>query len=248
MEVQQLAFRHRSQSILHDVSFFIYPGELLAILGENGAGKSTLLQLLTRLKQPLEGEITFQQKPLAQWSEYELRQRTGFVFQQPEHQFICDTVYQEITFGMEVNEMPSAYIENRAAALLRLLDLEQHQFQNPFMLSGGQKRRLSVATMLDETPEILFFDEPTYGQDAQTTKELLGIIDNLQQQGTAVVMVTHDMELVAQHCQRAIVLSEGGIVFDGPPCHLWKENQLLDKARLRAPYHERVTQKAATIG
>lgn len=247
MKINQLAFQHKKQPILDNVSFSIYPGELLAILGENGAGKSTLLQLLTRLKQPQNGQIILHQKELTAWSEYELRKRTGFVFQQPEHQFICDTVYQEITFGMQLNEMPAEQVENRASALLKLLNLEKQQSRNPFMLSGGQKRRLSVATMLDGTPELLFFDEPTYGQDYQTTKELMGIMHSLREQGTAVVIVTHDMELVARHCQRVIVLNEGSIAFDGSPNHLWEQTQLLDKARLRPPYHKRFSNKVASM-
>ncbi|MFD1067820.1 ABC transporter ATP-binding protein [Oceanobacillus locisalsi] len=247
MEVDQLAFQYKKQSILNYVSFSIYPGELMAILGENGAGKSTLLQLLTRLKQPQDGQITLHQKNLNAWSEHELRKRTGFVFQQPEHQFIRDAVYQEITFGMQLNGMPAKQLESRASALLKLLHLEKHQARNPFMLSGGQKRRLSVATMLDETPDLLFFDEPTYGQDHQTTKELLDIIHNLREQGTAVMIVTHDMELVAKHCQRAVVLNEGGIAFDGAPDYLWEQTPLLNKARLRSPYHKRFSSKAAIV-
>lgn len=114
--------------------------------------------------------------------------------------------------------------------------LSAHKWQNPFSLSGGQKRRLSVATALDDTPDILLFDEPTFGQDANTTKRLMEMIIDLKDRGIAIVFVTHNMEL-ASLSDRILVLHEGEIAFSDQPEKLWRHEELLSKARLRLPYH-----------
>ncbi|WP_066191868.1 MULTISPECIES: ABC transporter ATP-binding protein [Gracilibacillus] len=248
VRVDALSFHQKGRLVLNNISFSICKGEFLAILGENGAGKSTLLQLLSRLKTSRYGQISFHGIDIMNWQEQALRQRTGFVFQQPEHQFICSTVYDEISFGMRLNGQPPDRIDQRTEKLLQTLHLQKHRWTNPFMLSGGQKRRLSVAAMLDETPDLLLFDEPTFGQDAQTTKELLHLIEELRQQGTAIVFVTHDMDVVASHCERALVLHQGEIAFDHTPDELWKHPLLLQEARLRPPYFKRrEKQKAGSL-
>ncbi|WP_277673983.1 ABC transporter ATP-binding protein [Piscibacillus halophilus] len=236
MSVNQMSFKRKKDSILKNISFNVYPGEFISIVGQNGAGKSTLLQLMSRLLQPSEGSVTFLNRPLNEWDERELRKRTGFVFQNPEHQFITDTVYDEITFGMKLNEKPEKDFKAVANELLETFHLTHHKWSNPFALSGGQKRRLSVATMLDETPDLLLFDEPTFGQDAHTTLELMKIIINLKRKGTSVVFITHDMDLVDQYADRVIVLNNGRIALDGQPEELWQNDDLLKEARLRKPY------------
>ncbi|TFB21812.1 energy-coupling factor ABC transporter ATP-binding protein [Filobacillus milosensis] len=236
LDLKDVAFKRKNKAILNHVSFNIHEGEFVAIVGQNGAGKSTLLQLMSRLMQPNEGEIKLYNTPLNDWTEKELRHVTGFVFQNPEHQFITDTVYDEIVFGMKLNNEPDEKIESVASNLLRAFHLTDHKWSNPFTLSGGQKRRLSVATMLDETPGLLLFDEPTFGQDAQTTNELMKIVTELKMKGTSIVFVTHDMDLVDIYSDRVIVLNEGSLAFDGHPDDLWKNDELLAEARLRKPY------------
>ena len=117
------------------------------------------------------------------------------------------------------------------------------RFSNPFSLSGGQKRRLSVATMLHETPHVLLFDEPTFGQDEQTTAELMNMIMDLRRQGTTIVFVTHDMDLVDRYCERVLVLDKGKIIFNGSPQALWKKSVLIHRAPLRLPYRVRIVNK-----
>src|SRR5699024_11715085 len=113
------------------------------------------------------------------------------VFQNQEHQDITDTVYDELEFGMILNNESEQAINKHVDVLLESFGLENHRWHNPFSLSGGKKRRLSVATMLEETPKILLFDEPTFGQDAKTTAELMHMINKLREKGTAIVFVTH---------------------------------------------------------
>jgi energy-coupling factor transport system ATP-binding protein len=232
--------KRKQQPVLSEVSLELKQGEFLAIVGENGAGKSTLLQLMAGLLKPSAGKGIFLDRPLEKWDERELRRQLGFVFQNPEHQFITDTVYDELTFGMKLNGAGEKMMKFRAAELMDKFHLTHKRLSNPFSLSGGQKRRLSVAAMLDDTPSVLLFDEPTFGQDAKTTDELMAMISGLQQSGTAIVFVTHDMDLVDRYCERVCVLNEGTIAFSGPPEELWQKPELIEKARLRMPFHSRL--------
>ncbi|MFD1334792.1 ABC transporter ATP-binding protein [Oceanobacillus iheyensis] len=247
LEVHHLHYYQKKSAILKDISFSVKQGEFIAILGENGAGKSTLLQCLIGLKKYHNGNILFQGKDLQAWDRKILSKHTGFVFQQPEHQFICDTVFDEVAFGMRLNNYTTSEINHRTISLLQAFRLLDHQWKNPFTLSGGQKRRLSVATMLDETPDLLLFDEPTFGQDAHTTKELMNMILELQNQGTAIIFVTHDMDLVDTYCERALVIDKGSVRFDGNPQSLWNQKELLQDTRLREPYRVRESREREVV-
>ena len=240
-------FSRKQEVILKNIDLNIHQGEFIGILGENGAGKSTLLHLLAGILSPDSGKRTFLAKDYESWNESDLRKNMGFVFQNPEHQFITNTVYDELTFGMKLNGKTTKEIRNKVDELLDIFGLESHRWSNPFSLSGGQKRRLSVATMLDETPKLLLFDEPTFGQDAKTTKELMGMIKQLRKNGTAIIFVTHDMDLVDQYCERVIVLEEGEICFEGTPQVLWNDRVTLENAHLQLPYHVQLQDQIAAV-
>ncbi|SES00218.1 ABC transporter ATP-binding protein [Salipaludibacillus aurantiacus] len=239
LSISNLSFKRKDRTILEDLTMTLHKGEFVAVAGENGAGKSTLLQLMAGILSPHKGTITFQDAPLKKWREEELRKHMGFVFQNPEHQFITDTVYDELSFGMKLNGTPEEEMKEKVTELLGHFQLEGHRWNNPFSLSGGQKRRLSVATMLDETPDVLLFDEPTFGQDAKTTDELMSIVLDLKAKGTTIVFVTHDMDLIDQYCETVFVLDKGNLAFSGTPEQLWDKESLLKQARLRLPYRVR---------
>ncbi|MFD1360896.1 ABC transporter ATP-binding protein [Lentibacillus salinarum] len=234
LSVRGLSFSRRKQEVLKNVSMNVCGGELVVIVGENGAGKSTLLQLMAGLLDPCAGTISLFDRPLGTWQEKDLRKRMGFVFQNPEHQFITDTVYEELTFGMKLNGYADEGMESAADHLMEQFHLKAYRNNNPFALSGGQKRRLSVATVLEETPDILLFDEPTFGQDAATTLELMDYVMALKAKGIAIVFVTHDMDIV-DAADRVVVLKQGKVAFSDRPASLWKEGELLQAARLRLP-------------
>lgn len=238
-----ISFARKKETILHDINLQFEAGEFVAIVGKNGAGKSTLLHVLAGLLQPATGKRLFLGKEYDGWDERELRKNIGFVFQNPEHQFITNTVYDELSFGMKVSGMSETAIKHRVDELLTRFGLMDKRFSNPFSLSGGQKRRLSVATMLHETPHVLLFDEPTFGQDEQTTAELMNMIMDLRRQGTTIVFVTHDMDLVDRYCERVLVLDKGKIIFNGSPQALWKKSVLIHRAHLRLPYRVRIVNK-----
>ncbi|CAM3948982.1 ABC transporter ATP-binding protein [Alkalicoccus chagannorensis] len=233
LELQAVSAFRSDTPILSDINLRIQAGTCTALTGQNGAGKSTLLQVISALLPKAAGRVMFLGQEVTAWQEAELRRKTGYVFQQPEHQFITDTVKEELTFSPMLNGHPDP--DAHAAGMMQRFGLEHHGEANPFTLSGGQKRRLSTAVMLDETPELLLLDEPTFGQDAASTTRLMEDLHQLQQQGTAVLLITHDMRLVHEWCSRVIVLHDGSIAFDGSPAVLWREQELLQQARLLAP-------------
>lgn len=240
LSIRNISFSRGKQSILKGIDLSLQSGELIAIVGKNGAGKSTLLQVMSGILAPKTGSRLLLNKQYEAWSEHEMRKVMGYVFQNPEHQFITDTVYEEIAFGMKINGVNQDKIEQNVNQLLKRFRLTSHKWSNPFALSGGQKRRLSVATMLEDTPSVLLFDEPTFGQDAQTTEELMQMIQTLQRQGTAIVFVTHDMDLVDTYCEKVYVVYGGEVSFSGKPDELWERPEILHHAKLRLPFRVRI--------
>lgn len=240
LSLSNASFSRGKKSILQNINLSLSSGEIIAIVGKNGAGKSTLLQLMSGILKANTGSRLLLHKKYEMWSENEMRKELGYVFQNPEHQFITDTVYDEVAFSMKLNQVNQEAIDQNVSQLLNRFHLTTHKWSNPFALSGGQKRRLSVATMLEGTPSVLLFDEPTFGQDAKTTEELMQIIQTLQKQGTAIVFVTHDMDLVDKYCHRVCVVSEGELKFNGEPQELWEKLDLIYEANLRLPFRIRI--------
>ncbi|MEC1626156.1 ABC transporter ATP-binding protein [Bacillus mojavensis] len=249
VQVKNLSFSRGQQTIFKDISFSLRAGSLTAMVGPNGTGKSTLLSVLARLLKANSGKILLHDKPLESYKEKELRKQLGFVFQNPEHQFVTDTVYDELLFGHTAN----AETEKRAQNLLQRFGLAHLVDHHPFAISQGQKRRLSVATMLMHDVKVLLLDEPTFGQDAKTAAECMEMIQHIQAEGTAVLMITHDMELVSSYADSVLVLHDTHLAFDGTPEQLFsKEAGLVEKAKLTLPlryewmtYQQEVRDEAA---
>ncbi len=226
---------------LHGVSLDIRPGELLAIVGPNGSGKTTLVKHLVGLLKPTSGRVTAFGHDTRQTPVRDLAARIGFVFQFPEHQFVKDSVEEELRFSLRVAGTFAAEEADRVAEVVRLLDLEGLEKRHPFSLSGGQKRRLSVASVVVARPRVLVLDEPTYAQDRRNTLrmmqsilELLGDVTDASG-ALSIILVTHDMRLVADYAHRAVVVRSGAIAFDGPVERMFADPELLASANLETP-------------
>jgi len=221
---------------LRGVSFDIRQGEIVAIVGQNGAGKSTLSKLLVGLQRPTHGEITMFGRKSRQWRVQDLATQIALVFQNPEHQFLCDTVRQELEYSLlaqGIDDKP--IVSQRVKDMLKRLEISDTSDSHPFSLSAGAKRRLGVATMLIAgSARLLIVDEPTYGQDRRLTESLMELINNLRQEGITILMITHDMRLVDAHVDRAIVMANGQKIFDGSPHKLFQSPELVQRASLRA--------------
>jgi energy-coupling factor transporter ATP-binding protein EcfA2 len=219
---------------LKGVSLEIRAGEMLAIVGRNGAGKSTLARLLVGLLKPQGGELALFGKPARQWKIQSLANHIALVFQNPEHQFLTDSVSDEIEYSLLARGIDDPLERQRTIAqTLDQLGLNMVTNVHPFALSAGMKRRLGVATMLVSQPQVLIVDEPTYGQDKQMTETLMQLMEQIRAQGIAVVMITHDMRLVQEYAERVMVMSEGEVHYDGTPAELFHQEAILRAAALR---------------
>ncbi|PRB17326.1 ABC transporter ATP-binding protein [Microbacterium sp. MYb62] len=235
-----LTVRRRRTEILHGIDLELDAGSLTAIVGANGAGKTTLIQALAGVVPPPRGRVTVDGIDPGTASPRDLAARVGFVFQNPEHQFIAPTVFDELAHGLRLRHVPDAEISTRVDEMLRRFGLEHKAEVHPFLLSGGEKRRLSVGTALITRPRVLALDEPTFGQDRARAAELLDLLQDLRQEGTTIVIVTHDLQLVAEHTTHVVVLAEGRVRAVGRTVALFQDEQLFADAGLRLPALQRV--------
>lgn len=220
---------------LKPIELQVRRGEFWAVLGENGAGKTMLARHLMGLMRVRQGVIYFEGRDCTSYSASELARKIGYVFQNPEHQFVTERVYDEIAFGLNglgLSREESAVTVDR---LLVRFGLSKYSDVHPYQLSHGQKRRLSVAVMLAVGQQLLILDEPTFGQDRRHAIELMDMLKELQRDGRTIVMITHDMPLVAEYAEYAAVLSEGELLSAGPVDQLFMDRKLLTEAGLRLP-------------
>ncbi|HCJ67515.1 MAG TPA: cobalt ABC transporter ATP-binding protein [Elusimicrobia bacterium] len=212
--------------ILKGLNFEIYAGEFLAIVGVNGSGKTTFIKHLNRLFTPTKGEIIYQNKNLKNYKIAELAKDIGYVFQNPDNQIFATTVKEEIVFGLKNLSFPHEEIEKGVKEVLKTVNLEGCKDKDPFILTKGEKQRLSVASVLVTQPKIIILDEPTTGLDYLELRSLMNLLKELNQKGHTIIMVTHTMWLVAEYAKRAIVLKEGEIVFNGSVRQLFSEKNI----------------------
>ncbi|MFJ4172986.1 ABC transporter ATP-binding protein [Microbacterium sp. NPDC089696] len=235
-----LTVRRQRTEILHGIDLEIAPGTLTAIVGTNGAGKTTLLQALAGVVPPPKRQVTVCGIDPGTASPRDLASRIGFVFQNPEHQFIAHTVFDELAHGLRLRHTPDAEIAERVGTMLTRFGLEAKAEVHPFLLSGGEKRRLSVGTALITRPRILALDEPTFGQDRARASELLDLLHGLRDEGTTILIVTHDLQLVAEHSTHTLILRDGRVHAAGETSALFGDESTFDEAGLRLPPLQRV--------
>ncbi|WP_322410727.1 ABC transporter ATP-binding protein [Microbacterium invictum] len=235
VEVRNLTVRRGGTEILHGVDLDVAAGEFVAIVGANGAGKTTLLQAVAGVIRPPRGTVTVGGTDVARADIRTLARRVGFVFQNPEHQFITRSVFDEVAHGLRLQRLPDDEVGARTAGILARFGLSDKAATHPFLLSGGQKRRLSVATALVTGAPVLALDEPTFGQDRARADELLTLLADLNADGTTVLVVSHDMQLVAEHADRVVVVDDGRIRAAGAPADILSDLALLGSTGLAAP-------------
>ncbi|MGP7816936.1 ABC transporter ATP-binding protein [Niallia sp. 01092] len=217
IEIKDLAIQYGKKPVLQHIDTTIHKGEWVSIIGKNGSGKSTFLKAIAQLLKRKSGDIRIHGKELKRWSDKELYKTVGFVFQNPELQFINQTVFEEVAFSGRQQKWSEEEIFTQATSILTEFGLKKHRDFHPFTLSFGQKRRLSVATMLLLDQDILLLDEPTFGQDRKSAQQLLDLLKRRQEEGTTIVMVTHDMDIVDRYSDRVILFENGGITYNGDP-------------------------------
>ncbi len=221
LKIENLTFsypgeKNENLKVIEGLNLEIKKQEFLAIVGENGVGKTTLMHLLFRVLKPDSGTIELFGKKIEDYKIKELYHQIGLVFQNPENQFVTNTVKDEMLFSLRRMKMSEEEKENRVKNMLLKFHLEKEKEKSPFTLSQGQKRRLSVASMLLTNQKILFLDEPTYGQDFENRHELMRDMWELVHEGITIVMITHDLSLVRQYATRVVEIGKGKVLSDLP--------------------------------
>jgi len=237
LEIKHLRFAYRGgKDVLKDISLTLPKGGVTAILGPNGSGKTTMAKCISRINPPPVGSIFLNGVDIAKMSQPELTRRVGYVFQNPDHQFVTDSTYEELAYSLRVRKVAEDEVDRRVKQMLEIMELTGREQDSPFGLSVGERRRLSVATMLILEQELVILDEPTIGQDLARSQALFTILDRLcKEQGTTMLFITHDMRLVADWCPRAIVMSNGSVHYDGVTAGVFQDNALLTQNHLVVP-------------
>ncbi len=227
---------------LDGIDLEINDGTFTAIIGHTGSGKSTLVQHINALLRPSKGKVLVGDYVINAADKkvnklQELRKYAGLVFQFPEYQLFEETVLKDVAFG------PKNFKDNEQVALekakkaLSLVGIEESLFdKSPFELSGGQKRRVAIAGIIALEPQILVLDEPTAGLDPQGAKEMMSLFKTINERGTTIIMITHDMDNVLKYCDRAVVMKDGKIVKIEQPSELFKDEELLKEISLEEPH------------
>jgi energy-coupling factor transport system ATP-binding protein len=233
--VRGLTLRRGRTEVLHGIDLDIAAGEFVAIVGANGAGKTSLIQALAGVVPPPKGKVRVGAVDVGRVDARALSARIGFVFQNPEHQFIAHTVFDEVAHGLRRQHLADDDVRRRTMELLVRFGLDDKADTHPFLLSGGQKRRLSVGTALVAGAPVLVLDEPTFGQDRARADELLTLLRELNEDGTTIVVVTHDMQLVTEYAHRTVILADGRVRAAGPTADVFADAELIEGAGLRLP-------------
>lgn len=237
---------------LDDVNLSLGKGEIVGLAGHTGSGKSTMIQLLNGLLKPTGGTVTFEGKDIHAkgYSGNYLRSRVGMVFQYPEHQMICDTVWEDVAFGPGKQGLTGEACETRVEEALRFVDLPEKYYQaSPLQLSGGQKRRVAIAGVLAMQPEYIILDEPAAGLDAAGKREIFDRIRRMsREQGIGVLLVSHSMEDLAEYADRIIVLDDGKKILDDRPAQVFAKRETLADCGLDVPETVKLADKLRANG
>lgn len=235
LEVTDLHYTYPDgQAALTGVSFQVTPGERVALLGPNGAGKTTLAHHLNGIRRADRGVVTVGELVLGDDTLDEIRKLVGLVFQNPDDQLFMPTVKEDVAFGPANLGVSGTELEAVVSAALAAVEAEDLRNRVPHHLSGGERRRVSLATVLAMKPSILVLDEPTSGLDPAGRRELIEVLQSLD---VAQLVITHDLYFALELCSRALIMDEGVVVADGETDGLLSDEQLLSRHRLEMPYY-----------
>ena len=219
-------------AVIEDMSFSLKKGERLAIVGKNGAGKSTLAKALCGFV-PSQGKLIYKGRDISQDSIAERSERIGFVLQNPNQMISQTMIFDEVALGLRLRGIEETEVEERVHEVLKICGLYSFRKWPISALSFGQKKRVTIASILVLKPEIIILDEPTAGQDYKTYTDIMNFLDSLQKQGHTIVMITHDMQLMLEYSDRCIVVLEGKIIADDNPVTILNQKDLLESANLK---------------
>ena len=234
LEIKNLTFSHDGvKNTLDDVSFYLNKGEILAVLGNNGAGKSTLCRSITGILKPKSGSIFLNNECIDSWSIKKKGSAIGYVMQNPNQMISQHMIKDEIALGLKCRNFDKKYIDEKVEEVLKICGLYPYRNWPVQALSYGQKKRVTIASILSINPDVIILDEPTAGQDYKHYTEFMEFIKELSNKGISIIMVTHDMQLTLEYCDRAVVLSGGKKIADDKPSNILTNKEIIKKSNLK---------------
>ncbi|MFX1417898.1 MAG: energy-coupling factor ABC transporter ATP-binding protein [Promethearchaeota archaeon] len=220
---------------LKNINLNIIKGELIGIMGKNGAGKTSLIRTLNGLIRPTQGNIYINNENINSKSIASLSQKVGIIFQNPFHQLFSNSVEEEIKFSLKSFDLDKDEIQSRVDRILNEFNLEKYRKRSPLNLSGGESKKLAVASIICRDPEILIFDEPTLGQDAKEIEFFIKLISKEKRNGKTIIIITHNIEFAYEYLHRTILMANGQIIADGPTKEILSNKLLIKKTSLVLP-------------
>ena len=226
---------YAKREILKGIDLCIREREFIAVLGANGSGKTTLVKHLNGLLRPQQGKVFLSGKDAAGLSIFEMGQAVGYVFQNPDQQIFCDTVYEEVAYGLNLRGMSAVEAAARVREALAAVGLSGCEAEDPFSLTKGQRQRVAVASVLALKPQVLILDEPTTGLDHKDQRRMMELVKSLNEAGRTIVMITHAMWVVAEYAHRVVLIRDGQIAADGGVREIFDDEARLALAGVAPP-------------
>lgn len=237
VEIKDVHFAYSSDGpeILAGLNLTIERGEYIALIGQNGSGKTTLSKLIGGLNTPTSGEITIDGVSVASLSVPERTARVGYCYQNPDHQIFLNTVEEEVAFGPKNMGLSAGEIEERVVQALEAVGLLKYRKEEPYFSGKGTRQKIAVASVLAMQPSLIVLDEPTTGLDWRDSQNMMRLIDEIRRIGHTIMIITHNMRLVAEYAERAIVMCHGEIKLDGTPSEVFQHEDALKKSFISPP-------------
>lgn len=233
LEVKNLSFAYEEKSVLQQIDFSVYQGEMISVVGKNGAGKSTLSRLICGFERGHDGDILFDGHVITNDSIASRAQKIGMVMQNPNHMISKHMIFDEIAFGLEKRGVPTEEISKRVEEVLKICGLYPYRNWPISALSFGQKKRVTIASILVLNPKIIILDEPTAGQDFYHYTLMMEFLQQLNKRGITIIIVTHDMHVMLEYTTRSLVLVDGELMANGTPAYVLEDDTVIQQAHLK---------------
>lgn len=228
IKFENVSLAYDNAEVLKDINLTVNQGDFIAIIGGNGAGKTTMIKLMNRILKPTKGRVLVQGLDTKEVKSSELAKKIGFLFQNPDRQIAQNRIEDEILFGLNCVLKDMADIKRRAEKIIMEFGFDPDE--NPFMKSRGERQRIALASILAVSPDILILDEPTTGLDYLECMHILNYVKELNEKGTTVIMVSHDMEVVADFSKRIVLVEDGQIIADDSFENVMRNDDVLNKS------------------
>lgn len=233
ISVSDLSFGYDSKrKVLENINFQLKKGESVGLVGANGVGKSTLLRILVGLNTGFQGDVMVNNIPLEKKNLKTIRKNVGYVFQDADSQLFMSTVFDDVAFAPRNYGMSEAEVNEKTMEALKVVHIEQLKDKQIYKLSGGEKKLVSIATILSTEPDVILMDEPSVALDPKNRRNLINILNRLNQ---AKIIASHDLNMIMDTCERTILLSDGKIIKDGNTKEILLDKELMEESGLELP-------------